>query len=77
MRLKLTENLNFNPHSDAARQRDVANAPDNEQQVRTQSNELNLADVTVERADEQVFSDEETLSPNEDEDEEEKQADSR
>eukprot|EP00111_Clytia_hemisphaerica_P022278 TCONS_00065481-protein len=76
MRLKLTENLNYNPHSDAARQRDVSNAPDNEPQVRKQSNELNLADVTVERADEQVFSDEETLSPNEDEDEEEKQADS-
>ena len=56
MRLKLTENLNYNPHSDAARQRDVANAPDNEQihtHARKESNELNLAGYTV-NSDEQV-----------------------
>lgn len=28
MRLKLTQNVNFNAHTDASRQRDVSNAPD-------------------------------------------------
>ena len=75
MRLKLTENLNHNPHSDAARQRDVANKPDN---VVPPKEAVKLVVNTV-NSDEQVFSDEELLSPNEDEEEDEKEkvADSR
>lgn len=75
MRLKLTENLNHNNgHVEAARERDVALAPDLE---KNKAPSLGLVVSGGNVDDEQVFSDEETMSPNEDEEEDEKPADTR
>ena len=78
MRLKLTENLNHNNgHVEAARERDVALAPDMEKSKEPSSP---LGGIVVSGGgveDEQVFSDEDTMSPNEDEEDDEKPADAR
>lgn len=68
MRLKLTQNLNYNPHTDAARQRDVTNVPDAQLPRETVNVPVSPVD-----SGEAIFSDDEVTSPNEDEDDEEKE----
>ena len=78
MRLKLTENLNHNNgHAEAARERDVALAPDMEKNKAPSSPLGSLVVSGGGVDDEQVFSDEDTMSPNEDEEDDEKPADAR
>lgn len=68
MRLKLTENLKYNSHVDAARNRDVTNAPD---VLRNEENLVSLP-LSIDSEENVVSDDEERLiSPNNEEDEEE------
>ena len=84
MRLKLTENLNHNLHSEAARERDVSQAPDLEKSSAgvNHSKTSSLGGFVVGGVggadEEQLFSDDDTMSPNEDEElDDEKPADAR
>ena len=78
MRLKLTENLNHNNgHAEAARERDVSMAPDLEKKALSSLGNLVVSGGGVGTSDEQVFSDDDTMSPNEDEEDEEKPSDAR
>ena len=55
MRLKLTENFNFNPHVDAARKRDQSNIPDVQLAQMEQLEQF----VDVDPSKETIFSDDE------------------
>ena len=68
MRLKLTENLKFNPHTDAARQRDISTSSDHEVTVeKSPGLQLQLSHLS-DMSESDLFEDK--LSPNAEEEEE-------
>ena len=67
MRLKLTENLKFNPHTDAARQRDLSTTSDHVVAADKSPLQLQLSHMSDITEAEDI---EEKLSPNAEDDEE-------